>query len=275
MKNPWKQIYKGKRSGEDFIVAEADKAYIEKFLESENYNLNLKEENYKLHFNMMPQQFIGDISKAKVIFLSNNPRYNEDYLDQYLHTDGYKKIVEDNLKLATSTKFHAFDLSVGKRGNYWSDIFKAWFPEKITEKIRLNELKVNRPEEFGEKEELLNNKLDNFFTENIAIADFFPYYSIKFDRKCEKLANNDYLPSQKFVFETLRERIKNENDEMVVILLRGQSLWHSAIPELKGYKNRYHITNYRNPSVKPEFILDLSENHVKEKIEQLLNRLKK
>lgn len=35
MKNPWKQIYKGKRSGEDFIVAEADKAYIEKFLESE------------------------------------------------------------------------------------------------------------------------------------------------------------------------------------------------------------------------------------------------
>lgn len=223
----------------------------------------------------MSQQFIGNILKAKVIFLSNNPRYDDDYLDQYLHTNGYEDIVENNLKLTPSAKFHAFDLSLEKRGKYWSDKFKVWFPEEVSEKIRLNELKLNSPEEFGEKEKKLNDKLDEFFTKNIAIMDFFPYYSLFLDKKCEKLANKDYLPSQKFVFEVLKERIEDKNDDVVIVLLRGQSLWHKAIPELKDYKGRYHVTSWQNPSIKPEYILDVSGNHVTEKIERLIEEMKK
>lgn len=272
MKNPWKKIYKGDRSGERFIVAESDKPYIEEFLDNKKY---VPKEEHKLHFNMMSQQFIGNILKAKVIFLSNNPRYDDDYLDQYLHTNGYEDIVENNLKLTPSAKFHAFDLSLEKRGKYWSDKFKVWFPEEVSEKIRLNELKLNSPEEFGEKETELNDKLDEFFTKNIAIIDFFPYYSLFLDKKCEKLANKDYLPSQKFVFEVLKERIEDKNDDVVIVLLRGQSLWHKAIPELKDYKERYHVTSWQNPSIKPECILDVSGNHVTEKIERLIEEMKK
>jgi hypothetical protein len=272
MKNPWEKIYKGDRSGERFVVAEADRPYIEEFLDNKKYVPN---EKHKLYFNMMSQQFIGNVLKAKVIFLSNNPRYDEDYLDQYLHTKGYENIVENNLRLTPGAKFHAFDLSLKKRGKYWSDKFKVWFPEEVSEKVRLNELRVNSPEEFGKKEKELNDKLDEFFTENIAIVDFFPYYSLLFDKKCEKLANKDYLPTQKFVFEILKKRIEDENDDVVIILLRGRSLWHKAVPGLENYKERYHVTSWQNPSIKPECIIDVSGGHVKEKIERLIEEMKK
>ena len=272
MKNPWEKIYKGNRSGERFIVAEADKPYIEEFLDNKKY---VPKEEHKLYFNMLSQQFIGNILKAKVIFLSNNPRYDEDYLDQYLHTNGYEDVVENNLRLAPSAKFHAFDLSLEKRGKYWSDKFKAWFPEEVSEKIRLNELKLNSPEKFGKKEKGLNDKLNEFFTKNIAIIDFFPYYSILFDKKCEKLANKDYLPTQKFVFKILKERLENEDDDVVIILLRGRSLWHKVVPGLENYKERYHVTSWQNPSIKPECIIDVSGGHVTEKIERLVEEMKK
>lgn len=272
MKNPWEKIHKGDRSGEKFIVAEADRPYIEEFLDNKKY---IPKEEHKLHFNMLSQQFIGNILEAKVIFLSNNPRYDEDYLVQYLHANGYEDIVENNLKLTPSTKFHAFDLSLEKRGKYWSNKFKVWFPEEVSEKIRLNELKLNNPEEFGEKEKELNDKLDEFFTKNIAIIDFFPYYSILFDKKCEKLANKDYLPSQKFVFEILKKRIEDEDDDVVIILLRGRSLWRKAVPGLESYKEFYHVTSPQKASFKPECVLDASGNHVKGKIEQLIEKIKK
>ena len=35
-KNPWEKIHKGVRSGEKFIVAEADRPYIEEFTYAEN-----------------------------------------------------------------------------------------------------------------------------------------------------------------------------------------------------------------------------------------------
>ena len=93
--------------------------------------------------------------------------------------------------------------------------------------------------------------------------------------KCEKLANKDYLPSQKFVFEILKERIEDENDDVVIILLRGQSLWHKAIRGLENYKKRYHATSPQNPSFRPECFVDVSGNRVKEKIERLIEEIKK
>ena len=83
------------------------------------------------------------------------------------------------------------------------------------------------------------------------------------------------MPSQKFVFEVLKERIEDKIDDVVIVLLRGQSLWHKAIPELKDYKERYHVTSWQNPSIKPECILDVSGNHVTEKIERLIEEMKK
>ena len=50
MKNPWEKIYKDVRSGEKFIVAEADRPYIEEFLNNKKY---VPKEEHKLHFNMM------------------------------------------------------------------------------------------------------------------------------------------------------------------------------------------------------------------------------
>ena len=96
-----------------------------------------------------------------------------------------------------------------------------------------------------------------------------------FDKKCEKLANKDYLPSQKFVFEILKERIEDENDDVIIILLRGQSLWYKAVPGLENYKERYHVTSWQKSSIKPECILDVYGNHVTEKIERLIEGMKK
>ena len=102
--------------------------------------------------------------------------------------------------------------------------------------------------------------MDIFFTKNIALVEFFPYHSKKYNNCYNKLGEDDedqkdYLPSQKFVFELIRKRLKAENDNVIIIISRSRSKWFEAIKELKNYSNCYILSNPQNPSFESEHIM--------------------
>ena len=113
--------------------------------------------------------------------------------------------------------------------------------------------KINRNQK-GED----TKKLDEFFTKTVALIEFFPYHSQKFvdlgdifDETVKEM--KEYLPSQQFVFNIIKERV--QNGDVVIVFSRSIGRWMRAIPELKVYDKVYQSNNPRNPTFKPENIL--------------------
>lgn len=113
------------------------------------------------------------------------------------------------------------------------------------------------------------------FTQNNALAEFFPYHSISYDDRYNKLVGKDYLPTQKFFFDIIKNHIKH--NDVKIILTCSLKRWYEAIPELKNYENCFEVNNpnnpslKHNPSLKPENILKVTIVSVESKINNLLN----
>ena len=72
-KNPWNDILTTTNEGKEIIVARDDWEIIQTILEFEKKNNTT--ENFALHLNFYPQQFVGNIKDADVIILAKNPGY--------------------------------------------------------------------------------------------------------------------------------------------------------------------------------------------------------
>lgn len=239
MENPWNKI-----SISDMMVApESDIPFINKLLRSQKYK---KLDNiYSLKLHLFPQHFVGDIENSKIIVLSLNPGFSNDYDSIYKKTTEYKDIIEKNLNF-TNKRFHAFDLSTSKENGYWDKKLRPWFESSINEKYSNNELGIESLE------------LDNIFTNAVSLIEFFPYHSEKYHNIYDSIADEDYLPSQKFVFSIIENRIKNK--DAIIILARSFNKWYKAIPALKSYEKCFEVNNPQNPSFKFENIYRVIRN---------------
>ena len=284
MENPWIDTTLEIYNGEEIIVATADLKYIKKLLNSKKYppvdkvdddaseeTKKAAEEKYKLQLSVYPQHFVGNIDKAKIIILSLNPGYSTEYYDAYknrINKNGtkYEQTIKENLEMVRPF-FHAFELSNESDLGYWGNKMKCWvedYDKKDNKKIIESLKKI---------------------TENIALAEFFPYHSISYNGMYDKLGKGtssnsnrkikDYLPTQKFLFEKIKKRIDDKNDEVIIILTRSFAKWYEAIPELKNYENCFEVNNPNHPSLKPENILKVTRVSVESKINTLLNELNK
>ena len=284
MENPWIDTTLEIYNGEEIIVATADLKYIKKLLNSKKYppvdkvdddaseeTKKAAEEKYKLQLSVYPQHFVGNIDKAKIIILSLNPGYSTEYYDAYknrINKNGtkYEQTIKENLEMVRPF-FHAFELSNESDLGYWGNKMKCWvedYDKKDNKKIIESLKKI---------------------TENIALAEFFPYHSISYNGMYDKLGKGtssnsnrkikDYLPTQKFLFEKIKKRIDDKNDKVIIILTRSFAKWYEAIPELKNYENCYEVNNPNHPSLKPENILKVTRVSVESKINTLLNELNK
>ena len=247
MKNPWICVAPRDYNGSKIIVADDDWEYIKQFIERKSYLS--KDPKYALKLEVYPQHFVGDIQHASVIILSLNPCYSRDYEDDYKSDLEYANKIKNNLEL-NSTNFHALEFSTDNNLGYWGEKLKDWIIDK---KEILTSLKT--------------------ITKNIALAEFFPYHSISYDDRCDKLAGKDYLPTQKFLFDIIKNRIKQK--DVKIILTRSFKRWYEAIPELKNYENCFEVNNPSNPSLKPKNILKVTRVSVESKINNLLNELNK
>ena len=241
MENPWKNTTSEIYNGEEIIVATADLKYIKKLLNSKKYppvdkvdddakgkTKKAAKEKYKLRLNVYPQHFVGDIDNAKIIILSLNPGYSTEYYDAYKNITNkngtnYEQIIKENLEMKQPF-FHAFELANESDLGYWGNKMKCWV-EGYDKK---------------DNEELIESLKK--ITEDIALAEFFPYHSISYNGMYDKLGKGtspnsnrkikDYLPTQKFLFEKIKKRIDDKNDEVIIILTRSFAKWYEAIEGL-------------------------------------------
>lgn len=279
MENPWIDTSSEIYNGERIVVATADLKYIKKLLNSKKYppvdkvdddaNEETKKaakEKYKLRLNVYPQHFVGDIDKAKIIILSLNPGYNTEYYDAYkkrINKNGtkYEQIIKENLEMKRPS-FHAFELANESDLGYWGNKMKCWvedYDKKDNKKIVESLKKI---------------------TEDIALAEFFPYHSMTYNDMYDKLGEGtspnsnrkikDYLPTQKFLFEKIKKRIDDKNDEVIIILTRSFAKWYEAIEGLRDYKHCYEVNNTRNFSLNPAQIYKVHRESVEDKLKSII-----
>ena len=249
MKNVWESI---KNENGNFF-AEADRVYLNKFIATDKYK-KLKKEN-KLELGIIPLHYIGDIRNSRILVLSLNPGFDDDYKEVYKENVG--KIV-DNL-IFKNPRFFEVDLYEENKEGYWKKL-KPLFEVQYKKALKTKK---------G-----LDDDLDDFFKRNISLVEFFPYHSRKYDNCYDKLGKSkgnkkDYLPSQKFLLELLNERCINENDDVIIIISRSRSKWFEAIEELKTYSNCYILSNPQNPSFESENIMKCQFN----KGEEITNKI--
>ena len=275
MENPWIDTASEIYNGEKIIVSTADQKYIKKLLNSKKYppvdkvdddDANEKtkkaaKEKYKLRLNVYPQHFVGDIDNAKIIILSLNPGYSTEYYDAYKNSTNYEQIIKENLEMKQPF-FHAFELANESDLGYWGNKMKCWV-EGYDKK---------------DNEELIESLKK--ITENIALAEFFPYHSISYNGMYDKLGKGtspnsnrkikDYLPTQKFLFEKIKKRIDDKNDEVIIILTRSFAKWYEAIEGLRDYKHCYEVNNTRNFSLNPAQIYKVHRDSVEDKLKGII-----
>ena len=275
MENPWIDTASEIYNGEKIIVSTADQKYIKKLLNSKKYppvdkvdddDANEKtkkaaKEKYKLRLNVYPQHFVGDIDNAKIIILSLNPGYSTEYYDAYKNSTNYEQIIKENLEMKQPF-FHAFELANESDLGYWGNKMKCWV-EGYDKK---------------DNEELIESLKK--ITEDIALAEFFPYHSISYNGMYDKLGKGtspnsnrkikDYLPTQKFLFEKIKKRIDDKNDEVIIILTRSFAKWYEAIEGLRDYKHCYEVNNTRNFSLNPAQIYKVHRDSVEDKLKGII-----
>lgn len=279
MENPWKNTTSEIYNGEEIIVATADMKYIKNLLNSKNYppvdkvddgaseeTKKAAKEKYKLRLDVYPQHFVGNIDKAKIIILSLNPGYTTEYYDAYKNStnkDGtkYEQTIKENLEMEQPF-FHAFELANESDLGYWGNKMKCWvedYDKKDNEEIIESLKKI---------------------TENIALAEYFPYHSISYNGMYDKLGKGtsqnsnrkrkDYLPTQKFIFEKIKKRIDDKNDKVIIILTRSFAKWYEAIEGLQDYKYCYEVNNTRNFSLNPAQIYKVHRESVEDELKGII-----
>jgi len=175
-------------------------------------------------------------------------------VDLYEDNKDYQQTCLNNLQLKENeVKFHAFDLDQGDKFGYWGKKFKQWFKVVKTN----DDLK----------------KYSSWFSEYVALAEYFPYHSTQYDSKLDKSFNNktSYLPTQQFLFNLISKRIVDKDDSVTIIITRSYNKWYEAIPQLKEYKNCYETSNPSNPSLKPENLLKVKRYSAKKEVEKVLD----
>jgi len=235
MKNPWEKLMNQKQN--DFYVLEEDAENINTFNE---YIKDFKNtESYRIHPEIMPAPFMGDILNSKIVILTLNPGYDpkeekEGFYTEYNHY--WEKQIIHKFPVPEYPLF-CFDEKYVKKSDYWKKKLYPLIQVSSVEKV----------------------------SKHISIIQFFPYHSLKY-RDIPKRISKDYLVSQQYNFELVKKAIERD---AIIIILRSKRLWLDAIPELVTLKKQgklYNTNSYLNPI--------LSENNLPKifgEIKEVLN----
>jgi hypothetical protein len=226
MKNPWEKLMKQKH--DNFYVLEEDAEIIKNFNE---YIKGFKDsENYRIHSEIMPAPFMGDILNSKIVILTLNPGYdvNEEeynYYKEYKHY--WEKQIVHEFPVPDYPLF-CFDKKYVEKSDYWKIKLDPLIQESSVEKV----------------------------AKQISIIQFFPYHSKKY-RDITKRISKDYLVSQQYNFELVRKAIARD---AIIIIQRSKRLWLEAVPELKKLDNEkklFNTNSYLNPIMSEKNLPDV------------------
>lgn len=223
-KNPWKELSK-KIENNDFNLLNRNSLTIDDPI-IDFFNQD-QTDTYKLRTTMLPAHFTGNILESKIVLLASNPGYVEKEVKNFYRNP---KFITERIA----------DLSFTKKNFISND------PERIAESPYWHQKLRRLTEEVGFEK----------VSKDISLLQFNPYHSLKFREIAKKyfkeLNSTNYLPSQNYGFELLKNCIENEK---LVVVLRSKKAWFKAVPELKDYEEQgkvITIKNKRQPSLSPK-----------------------
>ena len=222
MQNPWENCFD--ISGKWLGPPEKEKEIIN------NFNLKHPKENlFHIYTDVIPFAFTANIKNADVILLASNPGYEYCGAEgkECKWTNSHRKICEfhdgqysyeDNQKgrliMNNAAKAHTHHIETNRFEGYW-------------------EKKLSKLEQQGINKDQIGSK--------IALAEFFPYHSIKFKVISNKYFNGKnedevvYLETQKYTFEIIKKRVL---EGVLVICTRGEKIWKEALEYEKWTEDR-------------------------------------
>jgi len=210
MENPWIEFQNNTK--QDYFVLDADKFVIDKFNETAN-------EAFRIHTEIMPAPFMGNVFEAPVLLLLSNPGFDEEEERKNYYTR-YRNFWKNEIQHQPSIPelpLFCLDDEYANYSDYWQNKLKYLIKATSKEKV----------------------------AKNIAIFNFFPYHSKKYKNISKKISS-DYLLSQKYNFYLLEKAIERK---ATIIILRGKKFWYKAIPELEKYKNVRFTNSYLNTTL--------------------------
>jgi len=173
--------------------------------------------NYSnLRLDTLPDQVIGGLDKAEVVFLLLNPGFDDKDITVNLALPEFVEANRRNLTDPYTSPFYYFGSGLEATGGYvwWARILKSLVRAGVTEAI-------------------LRHK--------IMAIEYFPYHS-------KDWKNLPSVPSQQLSFDLVNEAIRRGK---TIVIMRSKNLWFGAVPLLEYYANKMVIKNLRNPSVSP------------------------
>jgi hypothetical protein len=215
MKNPWAEFVEN--LDETNLVLKEEKAIIERFNQSVN-------EAYKIHTEILPSPFMGNVEIAPIMLLVLNPGYDPKEEKSGFYTKYNEWILSELTHSKDDKKLPLFSLDEDYKEDspYWYNKLK-----KLHEKHGIK-------------------KVSN----NICIVQFSPYTSEKYKNipssLIKKEFDQDYLPSQLYNFWLVKKAIERRS---IIVLTRSKKLWIKAVPELENYENLIITKNPRNPTI--------------------------
>ena len=237
MENPWKKLIE-EINEEGFnknYVLKEEQSIVEKFNQKNNNDL------FKIHTEIMPAPFMGDVDKAPVVILMLNPGYTkeEDRVGYYNKYKDWWKMEIQHIHKFPDLPLFCLDEEYAKSSDYWIKKLKPLTSVSSNEKVARTICKIQ----------------------------FFPYHTEKYKNIYSNLLTEegfgDYLPSQKYNFQLVMNAM---NRNAIIIITRSKKMWFKAIPELEKYENLYLTNSYLNTII--------SENNLPKAFPKILEKLK-
>lgn len=216
MENPWLEFKTNPKR--NYFVLDDDKAIVDEFNETSN-------ETYRIHTEIMPAPFMGNVLESPIVLLLLNPGFDE--LEQQKgYYEEYRSYWENELQHTHSVPelplFCLEDRYI-QFSNYWEKKMSYLMQATSKEKV----------------------------ARNISLIQYFPYHSKKY-KDIPKKISTDLLTSQKYNFYLVEKAIERK---AAIIIMRSRRLWFGAVPELVEYKNLHFTNSYLNTT--------LSKNNLK------------
>jgi len=179
----------------------------------DRFNLTAQDD-HRLQLGVLPEPFLGR-PDAPVVVLGLNPGWKQD-ADPVRHANqAFRDCSRANLVHAPADyPFYLLNPHIDTT-QYWHKMLKP-----LKEAVGLEAV-----------------------ARGVLCVELFPYHSRKFHRRLPR------IPSQEYSFGLVRQAMMRA---AVIIQLRGEDPWMSAIPELASYARRFGVNSVQNPTVSPK-----------------------
>lgn len=234
--NPWLKLI------EEIDSSDFNKNYVLKEEQPivDKFNNKLSNDVYKVHTEIMPAPFMGDVHNAPIVLLLLNPGYDKtEDADNYYsdYRDWWKNEIQHH-PTKPDLPFFALHEEYSKSSNYW-----------------IRKLKP-----------LIENSGREIVSKNICSIQYFPYHTEKYKNIYKNLLKEegfiDHLPSQKYNFDLVKKAMERN---ALIIITRSKKLWFNAIPELAEYENNHFTNSYQN--------ITISKNNLPYAFDKILEKL--